>query len=73
MAMRAAGRQLRSFLRHQASSSRRCVPNSASGFFPFFFFGLLSPLFLGSQFGRSSIAKTQCKFAEISRVWEFAS
>ncbi len=68
MAMRAAGRQLRSFLRHQASSSRRCVPNPSSGFF---FLALLSPLFLGSQFGRSSIAKTQCKLAEISRVWEF--
>ncbi len=41
-------------------------------FFLFFlFFALLSPLFLGSQFGRSSIAKTQCKLAEISRVWEF--
>ncbi len=73
MAMRAAGRQLRSFLRHQASSSRRCVPNPSSGFlfFVFSFFALLSPLFLGSQFGRSSIAKTQCKLAEISRVWEF--
>lgn len=69
MAMRAAGRQLRSFLRHQASSSRRCVPNPSSGFFCFF--ALLSPLFLGSQFGRSSIAKTQCKLAEISRVWKF--
>ncbi|CAK9202442.1 unnamed protein product [Sphagnum troendelagicum] len=33
MAMRAAGRQLRSFLRHQASSSRRCVPNPSSGSF----------------------------------------